>query len=164
VRQKLNSTFISLNEAYRELSNQSGTNRAKPDLQVPPQESPADRGRSLAKTRHREGKERLAAGDLDEAVTLLGQAVYLCESEPDYHFFYGMALFQKKKIKDAEVAIRKAANLSPHNAPYIAELGHIYLKLGFRARARSAFERALKLDPSNSRASDGLRQTEEMQS
>ena len=164
VREKLNSIFVSLNEAYRELSKPGGTTRSEPELQGRPQESPEDRGRNLAKTRYREGKERLAAGDIDEALTLLGQAVYLCESEPDYHFFYGMALFQKKKIKDAEVAIRKAANLSPHNAPYIAELGHIYLKLGFRARARSAFERALKLDPSNSRASDGLRQTEEMQS
>jgi len=66
-------------------------------------------------------------------MTLLGQAVYLCESEPDYHFFYGVALYRKKKIKEAEASIRKALHLSPHRAEYIAELGYIYLKLGFRA-------------------------------
>ena len=164
VREKLNSIFVSLNEAYRELSKPSGTARSEPELQGRPQESPEEKNRNLAKTKYQEGRERLAAGDIDEAMTLLGQAAYLCESEPDYHFFYGAALFRGKKIKEAEISVRKAVNLSPHKAPYIAELGHIYLKLGFRARARSAFERALKLDPSNSRASDGLRQTEKMRS
>jgi tetratricopeptide (TPR) repeat protein len=164
VREKLNSLFVSINEAYRELSKYSGTNRVGPDPQIRPQESPEDKSRNLAETKYREGKEHLAAGDLDEAMTLLGQAVYLCESEPDYHFFYGVALYRKKKIKEAEASIRKALHLSPHRAEYIAELGYIYLKLGFRARARNAFEKALKLDPSNSRASDGLRRTEEMQS
>jgi tetratricopeptide (TPR) repeat protein len=164
VREKLNSIFVSLNEAYRELSKQGGSKSAGPELQGRPQESPEEKNRNLARAKYQEGRERLAAGGIDEAMTLLGQAAYLWESEPDYHFFYGAALFRGKKFKEAEVSIRKAVNLSPHNAPNITELGYVYLKLGFRARARSAFEKALKLEPSNSRASDGLRQTEKMQS
>lgn len=163
-REKLHSIFVSINEAYRVLSKHSGTGRAEPEPLFRPQESPEEKRRNLAKARYREGREHLAAGDLDEAMTLLGQAAHLGESEPEYHFFYGLALFRGKKFKEAEVAVRKAVNLSPGKAEYIAELGHIYLKLGFRARARNAFEKTLKLDPANARASNGLRQAEEMQS
>jgi len=163
-RDKLNSIFVSVNEAYRVLSQHVGTGKAGPEPLSRPNESPEEKRRNLAQTRYREGREHLAAGDLDEAITLLGQAAHLGESEPEYHFFYGAALFRGKKFKEAEAAVRKAVHLSPHKPEYMAELGHIYLKLGFRTRARNTFEKALKLDPSNSRAADGLRQTEKMQS
>jgi len=163
-REKLNSIFAFINEAYGVLSKHGGTGGAAPGPLFRPQESPEEKRRNLAATRYREGKEHLAAGDLDEATTLLGQAAHLSESEPAYHFFYGIALFRGKKFKEAEAALRKAVHLSPHNAEYMAELGYIYLKLGFKARARTAFEKALKQDPANSRASAGLQQTEEMQS
>jgi len=164
LRERLNVIFAYINEAYRELSKNSGSSMVQPEVKAQQTESPEERNRSLATTKYRQGRAHLAEGNLAEAMTLFGQAVYIDESVPDYHFFYGVALFRNKKIKDAETSIRKALQLSPHNAEYVTELGYIYLKLGFTTRARSAFEKALKLDPSSSRATEGLRQTEEMKS
>ena len=60
-------------------------------------------------------------------------------------------------MREAEEAINKAINLNPSNANYTAELGNIYLELGFNARAKATFEKALKLDPSNERVAEGLK-------
>jgi tetratricopeptide (TPR) repeat protein len=164
LKEQLNVIFAYINEAYRELSKNSGSSMVQPEVQAQQTESPEERNRNLATTKYRQGRAHLAEGNLAEAMTLFGQAVYIDESVPDYHFFYGVALFRNKKIKDAETSIRKALQLSPHNAEYVTELGYIYLKLGFMTRARNAFEKALKLDPSSSRATEGFRQTEEMKS
>lgn len=163
-QEKLNSIFAFINEAYRVLSKHGGNGNTVVEPPVRPQESPEEKRRYLAQTRYREGRACLAAGDIDEAVTLLGQAAHLGESVPEHHFFYGVALFRAKKFKEAEEAVRKAVHLAPHKVEYITELGYVYLKLGFKARARTTFEKALKLDPSNSRASKGLGQAEESRS
>lgn len=161
LKEKLNVIFAYINEAYRELSKNSGSSTVQPEMTAQHTESPEDRNRNLAMTKYQQGRAHLAEGNLAEAMTLFGQAVYIDESVPDYHFFYGVALSRNKKIKDAEISIRKALQLSPHNAEYVTELGYIYLKLGFMTRASNAFEKALKLDPSSSRATEGLRKTEE---
>ena len=164
LKEKLNVIFAYINEAYRELSRDSAMRSVQTEAKGQQAPSGEQQSRDLAATKYREGREHLAAGNHEEAATLLGQAVYIDETVPDYHFFYGVALFRNKKIKDAEISIRKALQLSPHHAGYITELGNIYLKLGFKTRARNAFEKALMFDPANSRASEGLSQTEEMQS
>jgi cytochrome c-type biogenesis protein CcmH/NrfG len=46
---------------------------------------------------------------------------------------------------------------NPSNAEYLAELGHVYIELGFKLRAKSAFEKAMHIDPYNKRADEGLR-------
>jgi Flp pilus assembly protein TadD len=52
--------------------------------------------------------------------------------------------------------LNQALTLDPFNADYLSELGHAYLRLGFRLRAKSAFEKAIKSDPRNARAITGL--------
>jgi Flp pilus assembly protein TadD len=69
-----------------------------------------------------------------------------------------MSLAKCKKFREAQDAINKALKLDPFNSSYTAELGHIYLELGFNARAKAAFEKAIQLDPSNKRAAEGLQQ------
>jgi TolA-binding protein len=160
LKKKLNEIFAYINEAYCQLSKPGG-GQQRPGVAVREHESPENKSRDLAKTKYREGRDHLAAGNYEDAMTLLGQAVYLEESVPDYHYYYGIALLRNKKIRDAEASLRKALHRSPSNAAYMTELGHIYLKLGFKTRARTMFEKALNIDPSHDPASQGLRQAQE---
>jgi tetratricopeptide (TPR) repeat protein len=162
LKEKLNVVFAYISEAYRELTKTAGASTQQPRETVHQRESPLDRNRNLARTRYTEGRGCLAGGNDKDAMTLFGQAVYLDGSVPDYHYYYGIALLKNEKIRDAEVSIRKALNLSPDNASYMTELGYIYLKLGFKIRAKNIFEKALKIEPSFARAADGIRKAEKL--
>jgi Tfp pilus assembly protein PilF len=63
------------------------------------------------------------------------------------------------KLKDSEEALLVAVKLEPFNSDHYANLGLVYMKAGVRKRARSNFEKALKIDPSNEKAKKGLEQT-----
>ncbi len=67
-----------------------------------------------------------------------------------------MTLSRLNKIKVAGKAFEKARRLEPHNADYLSELGFVYLELGYPARARGLFEKALGISPANVRAAHGL--------
>lgn len=56
--------------------------------------------------------------------------------------------------------MNKALKLDPFNSLYIAELGHIYLEIGLNLRAKTTFEKAIKFDPSNERATEGIQRIE----
>ncbi len=155
IKEKLHAIFSYISEAYRELTGSA----AAPGNSSPPGEetSRGEYNRDLALARFKEGMRFYAAGKYELAATLLGQAVYLNDSDPEYHYCYGMSLFRNKKMKPAEESLRKASRLDPFNSKYIAELGHVYLELGFSARAKNAFDKALKYNPSDERALEGMR-------
>ncbi len=88
---------------------------------------------------------------------MFGQAAYLDNTIADYHYYYGLALAKLQRFKEAERAINRALTHTPFNADYIAELGYIYLQLSFPHRAKSNFEKAIKIDPLNKRAIEGLK-------
>jgi tetratricopeptide (TPR) repeat protein len=60
-------------------------------------------------------------------------------------------------LRDAVKEINRALEIEPRNADYLAELGRLYLTLGFTARAKATFEKALQADPSNRKAQEGLK-------
>ncbi len=154
LKEKLQAVFSYINEAYRELTS-SGKTRGS----LPPQRETAasrEQNRDLAKMRFNEGKRCFSSGQYEDAATFLGQAIYLDDTVAQYHYYYGIALLRKNQIKPAEEALKKASKLDPDNSVYIAELGHIYLRLGFMTRARSAFERALRCNPADRRAREGI--------
>lgn len=163
LREKLNVIFAYINEAYRALSKASSISRQQPQASAAQQESPGTNTKAMAQGKYRQGRQSLDNQDDENAMTLLGQAVYLEESVPDYHFYYGIALLRNKKIREAEVSIRKAVRLSPHNADYLSELGHIYLNLGFMARAKNTFDKALKINPSHIHVAEGMKKVLERQ-
>lgn len=155
LREKLNVIFAYINEAYRELSSSGSTSQQQP--QASQQKSSGTNNKAMAQGKYRQGRESFGNQDYENAMTFFGQAVYLDESVPDYHYFYGITLLRNKKIKDAEASIRKALHLSPYNADYFAELGHIYLQLGFMTRAKNTFDKALKINPSQADAAEGMK-------
>lgn len=154
LKEKLQAVFSYINEAYRGLTGSGNTLKSAP----PPNERMArkDYNVNLARVRFGEGRRFFGSGQYEDAATLFGQAIYLDNTVAQYYYFYGMALIKNEKMKSAEEALKRASQLDPDNSAYIAELGHIYLGLGFRTRARSTFEKALRRNPADSRAMEGI--------
>ena len=73
------------------------------------------------------------------------------------NYFGAMALSRDDRHKEAERTLQRAIRLEPFNADYLAEVGHIYLALGFVKRAQTSFEKAVKLSPMHKRAMEGIR-------
>jgi hypothetical protein len=127
LKEKLDTVFAYINEAYNVLVEQN-----------------------------QEGREFLKSKNYEQALLLLEQAVQFDESVPEYHYYYGLCLFENTRLKDSQKYLRKALELDPGNSVYTAELGKIYLKIGLKTKARNAFETVLKNDPSNDTAREGL--------
>ena len=162
LKEKLNVIFAYISEAYRELLKNAGKGTLQSGKTVHKEASVLHGNKDLARARYAEGRDCLAGGNDSVAMTLLGQAVYLDGSVPDYHYYYGIALMKNDKMREAEASIRKALNLSPEKASYMTELGYIYLKLGFKLRAKNIFDKALKIEPSLTRAAEGIRKAEKL--
>ena len=111
----------------------------------------------LARIRFEEAKSEFSNSNFSQASELFGQAVYLDSSVAKYHYYYGLSLENLKRYKDAGRALQKALEIDPINADFLAELGYVYFNLGFLARAKSSFEKALRLSPSHKRAREGMR-------
>ena len=154
LKEKLNTIFAYINEAYRVLTTSKDTQ--KTDITAPADINQGEKNKQLARMRFEEGKKCCDDNKYEEALTFLGQAIYLDNSVPEYHYYYGVSLLKNKKIKDAEESIKKAIQLDPYNSDYMAELGYIYLQLGFKTRAKNAFEKALKYNHLNDKAFKGL--------
>jgi len=155
LKNKLNALFSHLTLAYKTLYNP----KIKMEYDLNPSFKAASmEGRpvEMARARFEEGKKAFWEESYTEAADLFGQAAYLDSSAASYHYYHGMALAKERKFREAQEATNKALKLDPLNANYMAELGHIYLDLGFHERAKATFKRTLQLDPTNKRSAEGL--------
>src|SRR4030043_2046781 len=155
LKNKLNMIFSQITDAYKILSDPKMRREYDQNLSIRPAKI-ASNNLETARARFKEDKEAFKKGAHTEAAELFGQAAYLDSSVPAYHFYHGLSLTKNKKLVEAEKAISKALKIDPFNADYMAELGHIYLQLGFNLRAKNTFEKAIKFDPANERAAEGL--------
>jgi len=155
LKPKLNMIFSQITEAYKILSDPKMRREYDRSLSNRPAKIESNK-LEIARARFKEGKDAFKKGAYTEAAELFGQAAYLDSSVPAYHFYHGLSLTKNKKLGEAEKAISKALKIDPFNADYMAEVGHIYLQLGFNLRAKNTFEKAIKLDPANERAAEGL--------
>jgi Tfp pilus assembly protein PilF len=160
---KLNEVFAFLTDAYKTLSGPE--ERAKYDKHLSDRRQ-ADfhakkNNKELARLRFQEGLSALKKGLYNDAAEILGQAVYLNSTVADYHFTLGMVYTKQKKLREAEKEINLALKIEPSNPEYNAELGHVYLGLGLKLRAKSSFEKAIISAPSNKRAIEGLAKVKE---
>ena len=155
LKNKLNTIFTHITEAYRILSDPKMRKEYDQSLSIRPAKIESNNA-EIARVRFREGKNAFGKKSYAEAAELFGQAAYLNNLVPDYHFHMGLALMKVKRLHEAEQAIIKALAIDPFNADYMAELGHVYLQLGFSLRAKKTFENALKIHPSHVRITEGL--------
>jgi cytochrome c-type biogenesis protein CcmH/NrfG len=77
----------------------------------------------------------------------------------EHHDLLGLAFTViPGKLREAEEAFKKAIQLNPANANYYIGLGLVYKKGGMKSRALAQFQEALKWDPDNKRAQEGIQQ------
>ncbi|MBM4129344.1 MAG: hypothetical protein FJ243_04390, partial [Nitrospira sp.] len=156
LKNKFNALFSAFTVTYKTLSDPK--TRGEYDRTPLPFAAPAEGSNAeKAKLKFKEGEVAYKKKAFTDAAELFGQAIYLDRSVADYHFHLGLAFWKQKKFRESGEAIGTALKLDPYNAEYMAELGHIYLELGFESRAKAAFEKAKKYDPSNERAAEGLK-------
>jgi len=155
IKNKLNHIFTYINEAYITLSNPQ--ERGKYDKLLTSKPANMASKQDMAKTKFEEGKLLFKRNKYTDAVLLFRQAIYLDSSKADYHYYHGLALFKEAEYRGASKAIEEAINLDPFNADYIAELGCIFLELGFITRAKVLFDKALKVSPDNTKAFEGMK-------
>ena len=105
------------------------------------------------------GVKEFKQGNFWGAIDNFKWAVRLVPDSSRYWSYLSLAYSKVAgRLKDAEEALLTAIKLEPFNADYHANLGLIYLKAGARKRARTSFEKALKIDPRNEKANKGLLQ------
>ena len=114
-----------------------------------------------AEEQFKRGIEEFKKGNFWGAADSFKWAVKLNEKNARYWNYLSLAYIKMdNRLKDAEEAMFQAIKLEPHNADHYAHLGHIYLKAGMKKRANIQFERALRIEPENTKAKKGLQLTE----
>ncbi|MDQ7786399.1 MAG: DnaJ domain-containing protein [Thermodesulfovibrionales bacterium] len=156
VKNQLNMIFSHLIEVYRVLSNPATRFQYDQGLMIKP--SPLQTNTAeMARIKFREGKAEFKNGAYDRAKELFEQALYLDATVASYSYYMALALEKEDRYSEAGKMLNQALRIEPFNADYLAELGHVYLRLGFSLRAKSAFEKALQSSPSHKNAIEGLR-------
>lgn len=155
LKSQLNTIFYFITEAYATLSDPE--KKKQYDSQISSKTVQKTSNIELAKIRFEEAMNEFRNKNFTRSAELFGQSVYLDSSIANYHYYYGLSLEKLKRYKDAGRALQKALKIDPINADCLAELGYVYLDLGFEARARNSFKKALRLSPSHKRASEGMR-------
>ncbi|MBA4371860.1 MAG: hypothetical protein C0402_03250 [Thermodesulfovibrio sp.] len=154
VKGKLSDIFSYIYEAYATLS--VPEKRREYDAKKQVKAEAKDDKQTQARRKFAEGRAAFNSRIYREAELLFGQATYFDNRVAVYHYYYGLALLRQNRMKPAVKAFERASVLEPLNADYPTELGFVFLQLGFPTRARSFFEKALKISPGLKRAAEGL--------
>jgi tetratricopeptide (TPR) repeat protein len=157
-REKLHDIFAYISRAYSVLSKPE--KRKEYHRALSPDSSDTSRI-ELAVIRFNEGRDEYKRKAFKEAAQSFARAIYLDQSIAAYHFHYGLALAKLNEPKEAQEALLKAHGLDPQSDSIIAELGHVYVMLGFPLRAKSNFIRALEMNRFNARAKEGMTRVQE---
>lgn len=107
-----------------------------------------------------EGKKRMVEGDYEEAVERFERAVAMSPSQPRGYYFLATVSFLQRQYRQALAFLKKAELLFGSNPEWQGEVctlrGAIYEEVGDQAKARLAYEHALRFTPQNLRALSGL--------
>jgi Flp pilus assembly protein TadD len=113
---------------------------------------------ALSATEHfKNGIEGFKKGDFPAAAVSFSSAASMDPRNAKYWSYLALSLTKlSDRIQDAESALLKAAALEPNNADHYANLGMICVMKGNSKAARERFQKAMSLDPGNTKAAKGL--------
>jgi curved DNA-binding protein CbpA len=136
--------FQDITHAFNTLTNPERREEYDRDRGKPQPETPEE----IAADAFERGQAAVAAGQLDEAITLLQTAVYHAPERSAYHAALGHALARlPAHAREAVQALEKATQLDPRNASAFAELAVVLARQGLRLRAQKALEAAMRIAP-----------------
>jgi tetratricopeptide (TPR) repeat protein len=159
LKDKLGFIFAYIHDAYTTLSNTE--KRKNYDTSLQGNQTGGGSRKEEAKKKFDQGVAEFKIGKFSSAEQLFRQAIYINDTKASYHFNYGLSLKKQNRPGEAVKAISKALKLEPLHENYMAELGCLYLDLGFPARAKALFNRVLKINPDNLLASSGMMRIKE---
>ena len=157
LKMKLTAIFGAVAKAYNAVKNGAPADAA----QSPAAARKAAKADETAKAedQFRRGIDEFKKGNFWGAVESFKWAAKIMPKHAGYWSHLSLA-FSKipGRLKDAEEALLSAVKIEPFNADHYANLGLIYLKAKSPGRAKSNFEKALKIDSGNEKAKKGLSQ------
>jgi len=116
---------------------------------------PKNPERHTLRTEIVEINSKLAAGEIDAAVSLARKAYINDIVDPLVLSLLAHRREEMGEFDDALKLLIEAANLDPTDSAIHANIGHCFLKMGLPNRGIEAFNQALTLDPDNARAHHG---------
>lgn len=90
-------------------------------------------------------------------------AIDMDPNEPRAWHMCGEALLSLHRLDEAERYLRKALEMNPQLTDAVVDFGYLFLRRGDSQRAKELFEKALQLEPHNSRALQGTRELRKSQ-
>ena len=127
-----------------------------------PEEQAKESEKDNSEELFKKGVDEFKKSKFEDAVALFRQAVDIDSEKPQYWSYLSLSLSKvPHKMKEAEEALLKSIKLEPLNGEHYANLGSLYLEAGLHKRASGQFEKALKFDPGNVKAQEGLKQAKE---
>ena len=160
MKDKLDTLFARINEAYQTLSDQ--TKRNKYDLAQQKKKLEFEEKHPEEYVENYEEKAKRAEVQFDNgmkdfktsnywgAVEAFTWATRLDPMKAIYFYYHGLSLERiPRRRHEAEESLKKALELDPFKADYHFALGSLYLKSDLKAKALPLFNNALQLDPNS---------------
>ena len=155
MKEKLTAIFDAVTKAYSAVKDGSAQVASRPAAASEPVQS----DESKAEEQFRRGIDEFKKGNFWGAAEHFRWATSLIPKQAGYWSYLSLAYTKMpNRLKDAEEALLTAVKLEPFNADHYSNLGLVYLKAGIKGRAKSNFEKALKIDAGNEKARKGLAQ------
>jgi len=90
-------------------------------------------------------------------------AIDMDPNEPRAWHMCGESLLSLHRLDEAERYLQKALEMNPQLTDAVVDFGYLFLRRGDSQRAKELFEKALQLEPHNSRALQGARELRQSQ-
>jgi tetratricopeptide (TPR) repeat protein len=97
----------------------------------------------------RQAAALIEEGKVDDAISMLGQAVATSPNDVGIRNLLGIALSRKGREEAAMEEFRKAVELDPHSLPSLRNLALSEVALGRRKQAQAHFDAAIKISSSD---------------
>jgi DnaJ-class molecular chaperone len=161
MKEKLDTLFSRIHEAYETLSSQTKRDQYNIDLRSGEINSQAGKKKpgaeEAAQKQFAEGLKQFSQGNFWGAEEAFEWAARLDPSNAEYVFQRGLALARiPRRGHDAEEHLAKAIELAPHNIEYYLALGNFYAKSGLKAKALAAYQDALLRDPNSEKVREAV--------